>query len=211
MKTDQLVQHIPAANRADNFYAPAQPWLAALDKAKTLLLAMHITEPAFPADALYFSWTGPQLGVVIHSMETIFPLIEFKRGETRRCRFNLLALRGFDDVDYVSSSAIISLKDPPLAPQVSVKEWPVEGKLATPAGTKPRELLLWFESDKARSNEARVVVQNPGPERPSSFSARIVFKDVPSGRHILRGRLFDEQGQPIEEFTFLGYAVTFTP
>jgi hypothetical protein len=204
---DQVVVHVPSLHETSAFYAPAQPWLAAVDRAKQLLLGCVVDEPDFPRDALFYSWTGSQMTVMTCSLEVIHPLRDFAPGQTRSCRFRFVLLSGLDTVDYLTSDLAIALRAPAAGVLQADDALTVAGKVGSP-GTRERvTVAFWLQGEQGRSAEAPVRLGPLGPNRPLTFATRLPLRGLKPGPYVLRGRIEGGSGA----FAFLNQRITVVP
>ena len=180
--------------RWSRFLAPAQPWMALVDRTRALGVATVLSPASFSDQVLAYSWAGGAGAEAAITQEMVLESRALAPGASTTHAWSLLPFAGLTGVDYVNAELALAMESPdgPQRPgplQVSVRV----------VTDRPRaialELVLQAEAGPVRSETLELADVGPSSARNGVVS----FGMVPPGEYTVAVSARDGAGAVIAE------------
>lgn len=194
VSTEPVLLDDAPTERWSRFLAPAQPWMALVDRERALGIATVLDAASFSDQVLAYSWAGDTAQGPVISQEMVLEARTLAPGATTTHAWTLLPCAGLTRLDFVNANLAlaVTLPDGPQRP----------GPLQVPVrvvSDRPRaidlELVLQTEGGPVRSETLELA--EVGPTAPQD--GVVGFGMVPPGEYTVAVSARDGAGTVIAE------------
>lgn len=151
------------AERWSRFLAPAQPWMALVDRERALGVATVLAPASFSDQVLAYSWAGDTAQGPVISQEMVLEARTLAPGASTRHAWTLLPFAGLTRLDFVNANLTLAVT------------LPVE-----PQRPGPLQVPVRVVSDRPRAIDLELVLQTEGgPVRSETLELAEVSPTAP--------------------------------
>lgn len=179
----------------DRFFAPAQPWMALVDRSRRLLAGICISRASFNDEVVFHSVAEPVGDEAIITQEVIFGARPLPPGDSASFQASLVAMAGLERVDWLGPTLALAVGVPEDA--VPAGEVSIPVRITCDRARTAVNLLLVLRGEDGQIDSDVVQFSKVGPDMPGEGKA--VFADVPAGNYALDFRALDPNGDTLAE------------